>query len=111
MGLKNTRAKGNRIEREIVKELNSAGIGARRVGMSGQLSGQKGDVLAIIPAAKEKYFDDYFFQLEVKAKNKLPKWMVETLDKDKNDAVIYREDKTKRTLVVLDFKLFKEFLK
>ena len=100
--VKNTRAKGYRVENEIVKKLKKAGILAKRVGMSGQLD-KKGDIIV-------GESPDNILQIEVKAKHHLPDWIVKAKEKDNSDILILREDGTKKTLAIISLELLIEFL-
>ncbi len=83
------RQKGDRLEREVVKLLQAAGVPARRVPLSGSMAGYPGDVLATM-AGRE-------LCLEVKARRDfktLHAWL------ERRDAVILKADR-KEPLMVL----------
>lgn len=52
-GGKAPRAKGDRLEREVVKALIEAGIKAKRVLLSGSVQGYPGDIAATLPGLDE----------------------------------------------------------
>ena len=101
--VKNTRRKGYLAENEIVKRLQKADILCRRVGMSGMLKDLKGDILITREGGE-------IIQCEVKCRKTLPKTIIKQLDKDNNDILFLREDRTKRTLAVMDLELLLEIL-
>jgi hypothetical protein len=48
MSLKSPKRKGDRLEREVVKLLQAAGVPARRVPLSGSMAGYPGDVVVTV---------------------------------------------------------------
>ncbi len=83
------RRKGDRLEREVVKLLQAAGVPAKRVPLSGSMAGYPGDVVANM-AGRE-------LCLEVKARRDfktLHAWL------EHRDALILKADR-KEALVVL----------
>jgi Holliday junction resolvase len=53
MSGKSPRQKGDRLERELVKLLEAAGIPAKRVPLSGSARGYPGDITATLPGLGE----------------------------------------------------------
>ncbi len=53
MSGKSPRQKGDRLEREVVKLLQAAGVPARRVPLSGSARGYPGDITATLPGLGE----------------------------------------------------------
>jgi Holliday junction resolvase len=84
------RRKGDRLEREVVKHLEAAGIPAKRVPLSGSARGYPGDITATLPGLGEVC-------LECKARKDfktLHAWL------ERRDAVILKGDR-KEPLMVL----------
>jgi Holliday junction resolvase len=89
MSLKSPKQKGDRLEREVVKHLEAAGIPAKRVPLSGSARGYPGDVLATM-AGRDHV-------LECKSRRDfatLYKWL------ERRDGLILKADR-KEHLVVL----------
>ncbi len=82
------RRKGDRLEREVVKLLQAAGVPARRVPLSGSMAGYPGDVVVTV-AGRDHV-------LECKARKSLPlyTWLMN------RDALILKADR-KEPLMVL----------
>ncbi len=84
------RQKGDRLEREVVKHLEAAGIPAKRVPLSGSARGYPGDITATLPGLGE-------LCLECKSRRDfktLYKWL------EHRDGLILKGDR-KEPLVVL----------
>lgn len=96
---KMSRDKGARIERELVNDLKSHGIDARRVPLSGATEYAKGDVDIRLP--------DRTMVGEVKGRKQHPKWIFDWLGE--NDFLTLREDGGRRVHVLSD-KAFSELL-
>ncbi len=90
MSGKSPRQKGDRLEREVVKLLEAAGIPAKRVPLSGSARGYPGDITATLPGLGEAC-------LECKSRKDfktLHAWL------EHRDAVILKADR-KEPLMVL----------
>ena len=104
--MKDTKAKGDRIVRGLVKELKEAGVEVKKVWQSGQTWEKKGDI-EVVTRRKKKH-GGRNLQVEVKARKKLPKLWKEILKE--NDIAIFVEDRTKEKVCLINFVLLKELL-
>lgn len=90
----NTRAKGNLLEYETQKFMKKRLVNFRRVGMSGQLEGMKGDFEWVEGGRK--------FRGESKCGKQVPGWLYKTLEKDKSSFLVVRKDRKERLWVLTD---------
>ncbi len=90
MSLKSPKRKGDRLEREVVKLLEAAGIPAKRVPLSGSARGYPGDITATLPGLGEVC-------LECKSRRAfatLYKWL------EHRDALVLKGDRREHLVVL-----------
>ena len=101
MKLKNARKKGYILENETVRFMKSLWCNFRRVGMSGQLEGLKGDFVWTENGKT--------YRGESKSGCNVPVWLYKTLEKDQNDFLVIKRDRKERLWVFTD-KLVKDLV-
>jgi hypothetical protein len=90
----NTRDKGSKFEFEIQRWMKDRLINFRRITLSGQLYGEKGDCIWIENGKQ--------FRGECKCGQQVPEWIYKTLEKDNNDFLVVRKDRKQRLWVLPD---------
>ena len=90
----NTRRKGNRLEFDTQKWMRERLANFKRIGMSGQLEGLKGD-FQWVEGGEE-------FRGEAKSGKQVPKKIYDWLEKDDSQFLVVKRDRKRRLWILTD---------
>jgi|WetSurSiteA1Bulk_404760.scaffolds.fasta_scaffold24920_3 hypothetical protein len=90
----NNRRKGYSLENLTVNFMKGLCCNFKRVGMSGQLEGMKGDFTWVENGKT--------FRGESKSGGQVPVWLYKTLEKDKSDFLVVKRDRKEKLWVLTD---------